>query len=179
MTVGDVPRLYEIYSEPSITMYTEPLFEDINEETEYTRAYIKNQYGFFGFGLWIIEEKPLPGTEKELSVNAAEEKDGDNERSGGRVVGRAGISLREGYDEAELGYVIEKDRQNRGYATEACEAIVGYAANVLGMSGLNCFVRPENTASVRLCARLGFEYLEEAYINGRRFDRYHLDLSAS
>ena len=161
MTVSDVDRLYEIYSEPSITMYTEPLYEDRDEEIEYTRAYIRNQYEFFGFGLWIVEEKLNPN-----NINRY------------RIIGRAGITRREGYDEAELGYIIEKDRQNRGYAAEACRAIIRYAKEKLDMSGLNCFVQPGNAASIRLCDRLGFEYMEEVCINGILFGRYHLDCSS-
>lgn len=153
ITPADVDRLYEIYAEPSVTLYTEDLFENREDELAYTESYIKNQYGFFGYGLWIVEETDT-----------------------GRVVGRAGISNREGYDEAELGYVIEKERQNRGYATEICRAIVEYAGSVLMMQGLNCFVRQENLPSVRLCGKLGFEYLEDAEINGILMNRYHIDL---
>ncbi|MCR5605148.1 MAG: GNAT family N-acetyltransferase [Lachnospiraceae bacterium] len=153
ITPADVDRLYEIYAEPSVTLYTEDLFENREDELAYTESYIKNQYGFFGYGLWIVEETDT-----------------------GRVVGRAGISNREGYDEAELGYVIEKERQNRGYATEVCRAIVEYARSVLMMSGLNCFVRQENVPSIRLCRRLGFEHLEDTEINGILMNRYHMDL---
>jgi RimJ/RimL family protein N-acetyltransferase len=153
MTVEDVDRLYEIYKEPSITKYTEALYADRDREIEYTKAYIRNQYEFCGFGLWIAEEL-----------------------KGGRIVGRAGITCREGYEEAELGYIIEKDRQNRGYATEACRAIVRYADEELGMRGLNCFIQPENEISVRLCGRLGFEYLEDVELNGESFLRYHIEL---
>ena len=80
------------------------------------------------------------------------------------------------FHDDKLGYVIEKERQNRGYATEVCRAIVEYAGSVLMMQGLNCFVRQENVPSIRLCRRLGFEYLEDAEINGILMNRYHIDL---
>ena len=44
ITVEDVPRLYELYSDESITRYIEPLFADYAEEVEYTRSYIQNVY---------------------------------------------------------------------------------------------------------------------------------------
>ncbi|MCR5356041.1 MAG: GNAT family N-acetyltransferase [Lachnospiraceae bacterium] len=156
MTVDDVDRLYEIYSGPGITDFTEPLYEDRQREVEYTKDYIRNMYEFCGYGLWIVAER-----------------DGDKE---GRIVGRAGITGREGYDEAELGYVIEASRQRRGYATEACSAIVEYARDVLYMKGLNCFVYPGNEASVKLCKLLGFEYIEDVLISGSDMLRYHLSL---
>ena len=159
MTVDDVDRLYEIYSGPGITEFTEPLYEDRQQEIQYTKDYIRNMYEFCGYGLWLVIEK-----------------DGDE---AGRIVGRAGITGREGYDEAELGYVIEASRQRRGYASEACRAIIGYARDTLDMSGLNCFVYPENEASLKLCKLLGFEYIEDVLISGRNMNRYHLDLSLS
>ena len=152
MTVDDVDRLYEIYAEPGITDFTEPLYEDRLQEIGYTKDYIRNMYEFCGYGLWLVLEKS------------------------GRIVGRAGITGREGYDEAELGYVIERSRQRRGYAAEACRAIIRYAADVLEMKGLNCFVQPGNEASVKLCKLLGFEHLDDVKISGCRMLRYHLDL---
>lgn len=153
MTVDDVDRLYEIYDGEGITDHTEPLYEDRQQEIEYTKDYIKNMYEFCGYGLWLVVEK-----------------------EGGRVVGRAGITGREGYDEAELGYVIEKERQRRGYALEACRAVIGYAKDVLEMKGLNCFVRPGNEASVKLCKLLGFEYIEDTELSGIEMIRFHLSL---
>lgn len=151
MTVDDVDRLYEIYAGDGITDYTEPLYEDRQQEIEYTRDYIKNMYEFCGYGLWLVIEK-----------------------DSGRIVGRAGITGREGYDEAELGYVIERERQRRGYALEACRAIIGYARDKLEMKGVNCFVQPGNEASVKLCKLLGFEYLETVKLSDSDFMRYHL-----
>ena len=78
--VEDVKRLYELYRDESITRYMEPLFEDPKQEEEYTKAYIKNVYGFYGYGMWIIESK-----------------------ESGQVIGRAGLECKEGIeDEDEL-----------------------------------------------------------------------------
>ncbi len=153
MTVDDVDRMYEVYEDPSITEFTEPLYEDRQEEREYTKAYIRNQYEFFGYGLWVVIDN-----------------------SSGRIIGRAGITNRDGYDEAEIGYVIMKSEQNRGYATEALRAIIRYASTNLGMKGLNCFIEPGNEVSVRLCTRLGFEHIEDVSLNGIMLCRYHKDL---
>lgn len=167
MTVDDVDRLYEIYGADGMTDYTEPLYEDRQQEIEYTKEYIRNMYEFCGYGLWIVIEKP---------GDDAAGKPEENITSEGRIVGRVGITGREGYDEAELGYVIEKDRQGRGYAIEACRAVIGYARDVLEMSGLNCFVQRGNEASVKLCKRLGFKYLEDVCLLGTTMMRYHLDI---
>ena len=129
------------------------MYEDKQEEIAYTEEYIRNIYGFCGYGLWLVVENQT-----------------------GRIVGRAGITNREGYMEAELGYVIEKSRQNQGYATEICLAIIDYAREVLCMKALNCFVRKGNEISIRLCEKLGFKYLEDAYIDGTTLMRYYCEL---
>lgn len=50
-TVEDVEKFYDIYAEPSITYYMEDLFQNPEDEVEYTKNYIKEIYGFYGYGL--------------------------------------------------------------------------------------------------------------------------------
>ena len=154
MTVDDVDRLYEIYKDPSITRYMEPLYPERLQEIGYTRDYIRYQYEFCGYGLWIVT----------LVDNSL-------------VIGRVGITNREGYEEAELGYMIAAGMQRQGYATEACRAVIGYAGDILMMKGLNCFIQPGNDVSVHLCEQLGFTFLEDVILNGIDMMRYHIDLN--
>lgn len=149
--VDDVDRLYEIYAGPGITDFIEPLYEDRDEEIVYTRDYIKYQYGFYGYGLWIVVENDT-----------------------GRIVGRAGLTNRAGYLEAELAYVIEKDRQGRGYAQEALRAAIDYARDELYLESLNCFIVPGNEISLHICKKLGFTFMEDVVIDGVLMHRYHL-----
>ncbi len=151
ITVDDVEALYEIYKDKSVTRYMEDLFEDIDEERVYTEEYISNVYEVCGFGLWLVIEKET-----------------------GKIIGRAGLDLREGYETAELAYMIAADKQRQGFAYEACKAVVDYARNVLEMKSLNCFVAPGNEASIRLCEKLGFRYLSEVCLNEMWMYRYTL-----
>ena len=57
ITVKDVPQLYELYRDASITAFMEPLFADPEQEIAYTKDYIENVYGFYGYGMWVLEEK--------------------------------------------------------------------------------------------------------------------------
>ena len=43
--LDDVDKLYEIYADPSITLYMEGLYAKKDEEIAYTRDYIRYQYG--------------------------------------------------------------------------------------------------------------------------------------
>ena len=60
------------------------------------------------------------------------------------------------YDKAELAYWIGKPYQGRGYATEACRAIIGYAFEGLRLHKLTVAHDDLNEASKRLIETLGF-----------------------
>lgn len=154
MTVEDVDALYEIYSDPAITKYTDKLYDDPEEERAYTREYIRTVYRFTEFGVWMIEDKNIPG----------------------KVIGRAGLSLREGFDTPELGYVISADYQNKGYATEVCQAIIRYAREQFDFERLRIIMTDGNEASYRLCKRLGFIFDMVVCIDGKNMQQYILEL---
>ncbi|WP_099467068.1 GNAT family N-acetyltransferase [Konateibacter massiliensis] len=146
MTLADLDELYELYAHESIIRFLEPLYER-EEEEEFTRAYIKNMYGFYGYGLWTLIQKET-----------------------GRLIGRAGLSNREvdGEIQMELGYVIGGDFQRQGYAYEACMEILRLAVKRFDCHSLNCFIQQDNKASVALVKKLGFHYEQEAEINGEK-----------
>lgn len=131
--VEDVARLYELYRDESITRYMEPLFQDIGQETAYTKAYIENVYGFYGYGMWVMENK-----------------------ESGQVIGRAGLEYKEGFEGLELGFMLGVDYQHKGYAYEACSAILRYGIGELGQNKYYAWIDEDNAASIRLCRRLGF-----------------------
>ncbi len=65
-------------------------------------AYIKNAYGFYGYGYWGLFEKDT-----------------------GDFIGIAGF--REGSCPLEAGYCIREDRRGMGYATEALKSVMEFA----------------------------------------------------
>lgn len=150
-TVEDVDEFYRIYAEPSITYYMEPLYETPEEERAYAQDYIDKVYSFYGYGMWSVINKAT-----------------------GRVMGRAGLSWREGYDIPELGFVIETAYQRKSYAYEVCLAIVKYGAEELGFEKIQALVKEENKASVKLCQKLGFEPMGAVEEQGELYERYIL-----
>ncbi len=144
-TVEDVDCFYRIYGEPSVTDYMENLFEDRDEEIAYIREYIKTVYAFYGYGMWTVLEK-----------------------ESGEVIGRAGLSRREGFSLPELGFVIGVPWQGRGYAFEVCSAILRYAGEELSMERVQVLAQPENEKSLRLCEKLGFTVSGETELDGVR-----------
>lgn len=147
-TTDDVDSFYEIYKEPSITQYMENLYPERDAEIAYIQDYIKNVYAFYGYGMWTVLEK--------------------NE---GKVIGRAGISWREGCDIPELGFVIAKPFQRQGYAYEICRAIIRYGHEELGFTSLQVLIMKGNEKSTALCEKLGFKYMEKIIIDNIEYHR--------
>lgn len=154
LSLEDLDELYEIYGEEGMTDYVEPLYDRETEEA-YERAYIENMYGFYGYGMWLIREK-----------------------ENGRLIGRAGLENHEyeGKWELELGYLIAKPYQRKGYAYEVCLAILQYAAENLEYETVCCRVEAENLPSVALAEKLGFYRCGVVQENGHCYDRYERKL---
>lgn len=110
ITTDDVKALYSLYDDEALK-YVEPLYE-YDEEVIFTKKYIENMYGFYGYGLWLVFEKETD-----------------------ELIGRAGIEIRniDGADKNELAYIIRKDYRRKGYGYEVCKAILNYAFTKLSM----------------------------------------------
>lgn len=142
-TTEDVTAFYELYREPSVTAYMEDLFAEQAEEVQYIRDYIEKVYSFYGFGMWTVLL-----------------------RETGQVIGRAGLSMREGFDDPELGFMIGVPWQGQGIATEVCRAILAYGKETLGFTKVQALVHPENRISAELLKKLGFSFERELTDNG-------------
>jgi RimJ/RimL family protein N-acetyltransferase len=58
-------------------------------------------------------------------------------------------------DEAEIGWFVDERARGRGIATEAAAAVARHALDELAVPWLVAYVRPANTASLRVAAKLG------------------------
>lgn len=145
-TIEDVDSFYEIYNDPEMVRYTEELYPDKEQEKAYIREYIEKVYHYYEFGVWTVVWKET-----------------------GEVIGRAGYSVREGYDLPELGFVIGILWQHKGVAFEVCSAILQYGEEEFDFHRVQALVRPENTASLALCRRLGFTVERTVQEEGKEF----------
>ena len=150
-TLDDIPALYEIYSDKEAVKYTEDLYEDAGEEREYLQNYIDNQYRFFEYGIWALTLK-----------------------ESGRLIGRAGLSARDGYDALEIGYILGKPYRGQGYAKEAVTAIIEYAERELDVHDFTAFSKEQNKASTGLLESIGFVRSGRDEIKGGRHIVYSL-----
>ena len=146
-TTEDVDSFYRIYAEPQITKYMENLYADRDEEIAYIEDYREKVYGYYGYGMWTVLTKDET------------------------VIGRAGISWREGFELPELGFVIGVPWQQQGYAYEVCSAILDYARKELGFTQIQALVMEGNDKSESLCLKLGFQFADRINIDDKVYTR--------
>lgn len=101
----------------------------------YLRSYIKNMYGFYGYGLWMVCD-----------------------RMTNEVIGLAGLEYRSfaGEDIPELGYVIRQAYRRQGFGEEVVRGILKFAVKYLEAPKLRAIIREENLPSCALIEKLGF-----------------------
>lgn len=136
MALSDLDALYALYETLSDCPYVEPLYNR-DEETIFTQRYIQNMYGFYEYGLWLVFE-----------------------RKTNTLVGRVGLENREidGNVCQELGYLIGKPWQGRGYAKEACLAALSYGFTELALETVFVCIQNTNKPSAALAKELGFVF---------------------
>ena len=96
-----------------------------------------------GYGMWALEEK-----------------------SSGRLVGRAGFLDPEGWPGFELGWFLGREHWGRGYATEAARRALDHAFGELRRDRVISLIRPDNAPSIRVAERLGERRVEEIELLG-------------
>lgn len=107
-------------------------------------------WAVFGFGLFAIEEK-----------------------GSGKYLGNVGLAhfergLGADFDPyPEAAWMIAQWAEGKGYASEAMTAVLGWHERKFGAGQQVCIIDPDNAASLRLAARLGFHAFREGENRGR------------
>lgn len=135
----DLPHCAAMWAEEGVTRFIggKPLTE---EETWLRLLRHVGHWTLLGFGYWVVEDKAT-----------------------GRFLGEAGLA--EFHREIvpsivgtpEAGWVFATAAHGNGYASEAMQAILAWGRTRFGNTRTVCLIGPENTASLRLAAKLGFE----------------------
>jgi RimJ/RimL family protein N-acetyltransferase len=85
------------------------------------------------------------------------------------VVGSVALSVNKSHQRGELGYMVAREHWNRGYCTEAAQALMSYGFGVLGLNRIQAMHFPRNPASGRVMQKLGMtrEGLLRQYVSNR------------
>ena len=88
------------------------------------------------------------------------------------LVGRVSVDniVRGGWQNATLGYFVDREHNGRGIATEAVGGAVGFAFSEAKLHRVQAGVMPRNIASIKVVEKLGFRFeglaLRYLQING-------------
>ena len=100
------------------------------------------------------------------------------EQAGDDLVGRIALSsvVRGAWQNANVGYWVVRDRNGRGYCTEALSGAMTFAFDLLQLHRIQAAIMPRNAASIRVVEKNGFRQegvLRQAYRVGE--NRYSDD----
>jgi RimJ/RimL family protein N-acetyltransferase len=108
---------------------------------EQARAYISDR---FAKSLWLVV------------------RDASGER-----LGMCGIvPTRDGLDHPDIGYAYLERHSGKGYATEAAEAVLRHAREVLGHQTILAITTPDNTPSQRVLEKIGLKFVKVIELPG-------------
>jgi RimJ/RimL family protein N-acetyltransferase len=94
------------------------------------------------------------------------------EKESGRFIGEAGfLEARREMEPSiegtmEVGWALMPSAHGRGYATEALTVLIGWAETHFPEKRMSCIISPENQASLRVAAKLGFGETARTQYNG-------------
>lgn len=126
-------------SQPYIADFARPLCNK-KEIEQFAKAYIKEAYNFFGYGIWSVYQK---NTSKHIGYAGI-----DN-----------AIIKNENY--LMLSYYINEKERQKGYAYEVCQGILEYARKTIGVQNIYCIISEDNVASRNTAVKLQFKEIKK------------------
>ena len=123
-------------SDPEVqTNYGEPVYETLESVTKLLGKYV-GRYDEPNFFRWAVIEK-----------------------TSGECIGQIAYFLVDAGNEfAEIEYCIGTAFQGKGYATEACKAVIRYGFEEIGLHKVQICCRTENPGSRRVIEKCGLTY---------------------
>ncbi|SUY47677.1 N-acetyltransferase GCN5 [Clostridium putrefaciens] len=131
---NDVDGIYKVFSDPAVAKYD--WFSPIESKDDAIK-FIKRYKEEFESGEEITWGIELKDTKELIGICCLGDFDNGARRS-------------------EIGYDLAKDKWNKGYATEAIEAIVKFGLSEMDLNRIEAFITPGNDASVKVLEKLNF-----------------------
>lgn len=166
-TEEDAEAFYELYQDEDCKRYLTPLPIDIenviSDKAEiilkykaYVAEYIKNQYGFYEYGMWTVVEKDsgtVVGRMGLEATDAVEMKKSVGQQCDG-VTESETLEQSSGAAAVSLGYALLPGFRGKGYATEACRAILTYCTECGYADCVKIEINTDNAKSISVVNNL-------------------------
>lgn len=89
------------------------------------------------------------------------------EKATDRFVARVGAMVTPETGRVEIAWSTITAAHGKGYASEAARASINFTFANSNLATLDCYLRPDNTASRRVAEKVGFRYRDTRYIYDR------------
>jgi ribosomal-protein-alanine N-acetyltransferase len=150
--MGDVEALFRIANQEDIFKYFPNPEPWTLEKTEKFIQYQLEHWNWHAYGWWGVELLDRP-----------------------ELVGWNGLQYLPDTDEIEVGYLMSRAFQGRGWTTEGVQASLGFAFNQLGIQSIIAIIHPENIASQRVAMKCGLLLVDYNNYFGMDCFRYRID----
>jgi RimJ/RimL family protein N-acetyltransferase len=94
------------------------------------------------------------------------------ERASGRFVARVGAMTTPETGRVEIAWSTVRDAWGMGYASEAARASIDFTFANSPLEALDCYLRPDNTASRKVAEKSGFLYQDTRFLYERPLRYY-------
>ncbi len=128
---GDLSSIFAYASDPEVTRYMSWPTHRSEEDTRRYLAIVEDEWAAAGIGAYLVV-------------------------CDGVVIGSTGIHRRSA-EVAEIGYALRRDDWGRGYATEACAAMLALGQR-LGFARIEARVHVDHRASARVLEKVGMAF---------------------
>jgi RimJ/RimL family protein N-acetyltransferase len=96
------------------------------------------------------------------------------DKSDDRFVARVGAGVTPETGRVEIAWTTARAAHGKGFATEAAIAAIDFTFARSNLAKLDCYLRPDNTASRRVAEKVGFRYEDTRYLYDRVLRYYEL-----
>lgn len=152
----DEEALFELDSDPEVHTYVGKRPVQSIEQIRLVIGFIRQQYEENGIGRWAVVTK-----------------------NDGALIGWAGLKYftdeANGYkDFYELGYRFMKKHWGKGFATEACRAIIQFGFKNMKLNDIYAMTDIHNAASKKVLQKSGLQYVETFEFAGELTDWFSI-----
>lgn len=96
------------------------------------------------------------------------------DKASGAFVGRVGPIVTPETGRVEIAWTMVSAVHGRGLASEAAKASIAFTWAHSNLDALDCYLRPDNTASRRVAEKVGFRYQDTRWLYGQVLRFYRL-----
>ena len=133
LSIDDAPFILALtQTEGWIRYIGDNAFTSVEEVEKYISEGFLKTYLVHGFGYYLIRT------------------------TGGKPIGIAGFLKKHYLQNPDFGFAFMPEYHGRGYATEACRAVLNYGVETFEFEKLDAVTLPINKASIALLENLGF-----------------------